>query len=236
MKIVLDTETTGLEPQEGHRIVEIGMVEIDETSLTGRTFQHYLNPERSMPKEAYAVHGLGDEFLRNQPKFESIADDLLDFIGEAMIVIHNADFDLNFLNAELSAVGRATISRHRVIDTLSLSRREFPKAARHSLDALCNRLKVDRSRRQLHGALLDAELLAEVYLAMSMRGRDMLGALTISATDDGGAQPRPGERPAPLAPLLTADEAAAHERFVETLGESALWHRFQKSAIEGKPK
>ena len=236
MTIVLDTETTGLEPSEGHRIVEIGMVEINDLARTGHTFQRYLNPDRTMPEAARSVHGLTDEFLADKPRFRDIVPDLLDFIGESDIVIHNAEFDLKFLNAELSDLGEPTISHHRVIDTLSLSRREFPKATRHTLDALCTRLEIDRSHRQLHGALLDAELLSEVYLAITGRGRDLFAALEAGSTRHLAREGNRPTRSTPLAPLLTEAEAIAHEQFVKTLGEDALWRQLAERPVEGEPK
>lgn len=178
-EIILDTETTGLSPREGHRIVEIGALEMVNKVLTGRSFHQYINPERSMPAEAYRVHGISEEFLQDKPVFAEIAQDFLDFIEGGTLVIHNAPFDTKFLNHELTLLKKPQLDIAEVIDTLMMARRAFP-GARASLDALCKRFKIDNSTRQLHGALLDAELLAEVYVELtggrqssfSMRGKD----------------------------------------------------------------
>lgn len=227
-EIVLDTETTGFEPAEGHRIVEIGAVELLNHLPTGRTHHVYLDPERAMPPEAFAVHGLGDDFLRGKPKFAAAAADFLAFIGEdARLVIHNAAFDMKFLNAELSRAGLPLIDAARAIDTVAIARRRFPGSPA-SLDALCRRFGVDNSAREKHGALLDSEILAEVYLEL-IGGRQPDFGLTPapvermqSGTTDTA---RPLARPAPLAPRLTSEEAAAHAAFVDTLGPAAIWLR-----------
>jgi DNA polymerase-3 subunit epsilon len=224
-EIVLDTETTGFEPSEGHRIVEIGAVELQGHLPTGRTFHRYLNPDRAMPKEAFEVHGLSDDFLRDKPRFAEVADAFLAFIGEARLVIHNAAFDMRFLNAELAAIGRPALPDARALDTVALARAKYPGAPA-SLDALCRRFGVDNSGREKHGALLDSELLAEVYLEL-IGGRQP--DLVLAAGPRGSAGPaaaeawRPPPRPAPLPPRLTEAEAAAHAAFVETLGDKALW-------------
>ena len=163
-EIVLDTETTGLSPQGGDRLVEIGCVELINHIPTGKTFHVYINPQRPMPEEAFRVHGLGDEFLADKPAFRDVADDFLAFIGEATLVIHNAPFDMGFLNHQLEIVGRAKLS-NAVIDTVMVARQKHP-GARVSLDALCKHYGIDNSRRTLHGALLDSEILAEVYLEL----------------------------------------------------------------------
>src|SRR5690554_2170741 len=169
-EIVLDTETTGFEPQEGHRIVEIGAVELLNHLPTGRTFHAYMNPQRPMPTEAFDVHGLGDEFLRDKPLFTHIVDEFLAFIGEeARLVIHNASFDMRFLNAELHWCKRKPLAPQRALDTLAIARKRFPGSP-CSLDALCRRYGIDNSARTKHGALLDSEILAEVYLEL-MGGR-----------------------------------------------------------------
>lgn len=224
-EIVLDTETTGFDPAEGHRIVEIGAVELDNHIPTGRTFHVYLNPDREMPKEAFEVHGLSDAFLRDKPRFAEVAADFLAFIGEARLVIHNAAFDMRFLNAELRAAGLPTLPEARALDTVQMARTKFPGSPA-SLDALCRRFGVDNSARTKHGALLDSEILAEVYLEL-IGGRQpglMLAANNQTAADHRpGAVQRPATRPAPLRPRITADEAASHAAFVEQMGAVALW-------------
>ncbi len=164
-EIVLDTETTGFEPSEGHRIVEIGAVELLNKMPTGRTYHQYINPERPMPKEAFEVHGLGDDFLRDKPVFKTIARDFIEFVGESTLVIHNAAFDMKFLNAELKSLGHPGLPMSQSLDTVAMARRKFPGAPA-SLDALCRRFGIDNSAREKHGALLDCELLAEVYLEL----------------------------------------------------------------------
>ncbi|MBL8838599.1 MAG: DNA polymerase III subunit epsilon, partial [Alphaproteobacteria bacterium] len=163
-EMILDTETTGLDPAE-HRLVEIACIELVNHLPTGRSFQRYLNPEREMTEEAQRIHGLTDEFLADKPKFADIVDEFLEFVGDAALVIHNADFDMGFLNAELARTKRPAIDRARATDTVTLARRKFPGQPA-SLDALCQRFAIDNTRRTLHGALLDAELLAEVYLEL----------------------------------------------------------------------
>ena len=164
-EIILDTETTGFDPTQGDRIVEIGCVEAQSHIATGETFHVYLNPERDMPESAFNVHGLSEEFLSDKPVFAEVAESFLDFVGDAALVIHNAEFDMKFLNSELKKIGRPILSRDRAIDTVAMARRKFP-GAQANLDALCRRLDIDLSRREKHGALLDAELLAEVYLQL----------------------------------------------------------------------
>ena len=223
-EIVLDTETTGFKPEEGDRIVEIGAVELINHVPTGRTYHQYINPQRSMPADAFAVHGLGDDFLKDKPVFADIADAFLTFIGDARLVIHNAAFDMRFLNAELSWVNRPGIAPDRAIDTLAIARQKFP-GAQASLDALCRRFGIDNSQRTLHGALLDSEILAEVYLELiGGRQPDLVLSNATSAgqgADGGDWRPRP--RPVPLAPRLTDAEAAAHDAFVRGLGGEPLW-------------
>lgn len=231
-EIVLDTETTGFEPSEGHRIVEIGAVELFNHVPTGRTFHAYLNPGRPMPAEAFAVHGLSDDFLRDKPRFEAVASGFLTFIAEARLVIHNAAFDMRFLNAELRAAGLPPLPDSRALDTLLIARQRFPGAPA-SLDALCRRFGIDNSARTRHGALLDSEILAEVYLEL-IGGRQPDLVLAPAAAQPRQAQPQPGSvarsrgprsRPAPLPPRLTEAEAAAHEAFVARLGPAAIWSR-----------
>lgn len=222
-EIVLDTETTGLDPAEGHRIVELGAVELFNHVPTGRSFHRYVNPGRPMPPEAFAVHGLGDEFLRDKPPFAAVAGEFLAFLGEARLVIHNAAFDIRFLNAEFALLDLPPLPPERVVDTLALARQRFPGAPA-SLDALCRRFGVDNSGREKHGALLDSELLAEVYLEL-VGGRQPDLALHAGprATAGSGSRPSARPRPRPLPPRLTAEEAAAHARFVAALGPGALW-------------
>lgn len=225
-EIVLDTETTGFEPDEGDRIVEIGAVELHNHMPTGRTFHQYINPQRAMPEGAFAVHGLGDDFLRDKPVFADIAQPFLDFIGDAKLVIHNAAFDMKFLNAELGWAKRPALPVDCAIDTLAIARRKFPGSPA-SLDALCRRFGIDNSARTLHGALLDSEILAEVYLEL-IGGRQPDFALGSGLTRTAG-QPetewRPRPRPVPLAPRVTEAEAAAHAAFVAKLGDDAVWSR-----------
>ncbi|WP_395665252.1 DNA polymerase III subunit epsilon [Methylocella sp.] len=225
-EIVLDTETTGLDPAQGHRVVEIGAVEILNAIPTGQIFHVYLDPERDMPEEAFRVHGLSGEFLAGKPVFAAALDDLLKFLGEATIVAHNAEFDMRFLNAEFARAGAPPIGPERVVDTLALARRKFPGAS-NSLDALCARFGIDASRRVRHGALLDAEILADVYA--ELRGGRQ-AALVFGAAQAGragaGADELLRARPEPAAPRLTPQELAAHDDFVASLGDKALWRRY----------
>ena len=223
-EIVFDTETTGLDPAAGHRIVEIGCVEILNTIPTGQTFHFYLDPERDMPEEAFRVHGLSVEFLTGKPKFAEIADKFLAFVGDAMLVAHNAEFDLRFVNAELAALGHPPLGPERIVDTLALARRRHPGAA-NNLEALCQRYGVDTSRRTKHGALLDSELLAEVYAELTGGRQASLLLQTAAVNAQRGTVLRP-IRPVPLAPLVAAAEWAAHAAFVATLGDKALWRRY----------
>ncbi|MEM9239779.1 MAG: DNA polymerase III subunit epsilon [Pseudomonadota bacterium] len=225
-EIVMDTETTGLDPDKGDRIVEIGGVELLNHMPTGRTYHQYINPERAMSQEAFEVHGLGDEFLSDKPVFKSIAQEFLEFVGDAKLVIHNASFDMKFINAELGWLGLKPLPYDQAIDTLDIARRKFPGSPA-SLDALCRRFSIDNSARTLHGALLDSEILAEVYLEL-IGGRQPDFGLSSNATGSPGqAQAehewRAMKRPNPLPSRITADEKAAHAAFVEKLGEDALW-------------
>ena len=224
-EIVLDTETTGFEPTEGHRIVEIGAVELWNHMPTGATYHQYINPERDMPEEAFQVHGLGNEFLADKPVFKDVAQAFLDFVGDAKLVIHNAGFDMTFLNAELGWAGHATLPNDQAIDTLAMAHRKFPGSPA-SLDALCRRFGVDNSAREKHGALLDSEILAEVYLEL-IGGRQpdfVLGHIG-KKSGKAGEVWRAYKRPTPLPSRLTEDERAAHSAFIEELGESAVWRR-----------
>jgi len=226
-EIVLDTETTGLDPNNGDRIVEIGAVELIGHMPTGKTYHQYINPERTMPKEAFEVHGLGDEFLADKPVFRQIAQDFVDFIGDTILVIHNAAFDMKFLNAELTRAGFAPLPWEQAIDTLAIARKKFP-GAQASLDSLCRRFGIDNSNRTLHGALLDSEILAEVYLEL-IGGRQpdlVLGESQASSASVMSSHWRAQPRAKKLPQRLTPQEAKAHAAFVETLGEDALWHKF----------
>ena len=225
-EIVLDTETTGLDPVTGDRIVEIGAVELYNHLPTGQTFHVYINPERDMPREAEAVHGLGTAFLKDKPTFAAIAQSFEDFIGDARLVIHNASFDIGFLNAEFGYLGRPPLLQERVLDTLMLARRKHPGGS-NSLDALCRRYGIDNSKRAKHGALLDSELLAEVYLEL-IGGRQTaltLGVVTTPKTMRVQAPITLGQRPLPLPNRITAEDREAHHQFVVALGEGALWNQ-----------
>ncbi len=227
-EIVLDTETTGFEPSEGHRIVEIGAVELFNHMPTGRTYHQYINPERDMPPEAFAVHGLSEEFLRGHPVFREVGQAFVDFVGDAKLIIHNAAFDIKFLNFELGRIGLTHLAWGRVVDTLMMARRKFPGSPA-SLDALCRRFGVDNSAREKHGALLDSEILAEVYLEL-IGGRQP--DLVLAPAGPRAKGPvvadidwRPRPRPAQLPPRLTEAEAAAHAAFIAAMGETAIWKR-----------
>ena len=231
-EIVFDTETTGFEPGDGHRIVEIGCVELMDHFPTGRTLQFYLNPERDIPIESQRVHGLSAEFLADKALFAHIADEFLEFLGDAPLVIHNASFDIKFINAELSRIGRKPIPLARAIDTIEIAKRKVP-GARYSLDELCKRFGVDLSARTKHGALLDAQLTAEIYLELiGGRQRGLMLAPVEIAAQAGETGPRPArQRPEKLKPLITEAELAAHAAFVaKELGEKTLWND-QKGVI-----
>lgn len=225
-EIILDTETTGINPAQGHRIVEIGALELINHVPSGQTYHVYINPERDMPPEAEAVHGLSAAFLRDKPVFASIADDFLTFIGDATLVIHNASFDIGFLNAELSYLSKPLLLMERVLDTLQIARQKHPMA-QNSLDALCKRYGVDNTRRTRHGALLDSELLAEVYIEL-IGGRQTALSLTMADTPRSGrpiisAPGTVGVRATPLPLRLTDAERQAHEALIAQMGEAALW-------------
>ncbi len=225
-EIVLDTETTGFDPESGDRIVEIGAVELMGHMATGETYHQYINPERGMPDEAFQVHGLGDDFLRDKPKFAQVGRAFLDFIGDSKLIIHNAAFDIKFLNAELKWMGLPQIPWEQAIDTLAIARKRFPGSPA-SLDALCRRFSIDNASRTLHGALLDSEILAEVYLEL-IGGRQPDFALSAKpehkvgeANSDWTAKPRA----IPLPSRLSKDEAAAHAEFISKLGGGSVWSR-----------
>jgi len=220
-EIVLDTETTGLEPQGGDRIVEIGCIELVNHIPTGEHFHVYINPERDMPQGAFKVHGLSAEFLAQHPVFEGISEAFMAFVGAAKLVIHNASFDMSFINMELERLGIAPIPNYRAVDTLEIARRKHP-GQHNNLDALCARYGIDNAHRDLHGALLDAELLAEVYIELIGGKQADLGL--------GADRDRLGEsrlvappRPEPLPPRLTVAEEEAHRAFIATLGSAPLW-------------
>ena len=226
-EIILDTETTGLDPATGDRIVEIAGVEVLNFIPTGEFYHVYLDPERDMPEGAFKVHGLSAEFLKGKPLFRDIAADFLAFIGDARLVIHNAEFDMKFLNAEFKRAGLPLLPPDRAFDTLSYARRKHPGAA-NSLDALCSRYKIDNSRRTKHGALMDSEILAEVYAEL-MGGRQA----TLVLASEAAIRQRTEivvrrERPVSLEALLTAEEAQAHGRFLGDLGDKAIWRDYTK--------
>ncbi len=227
-EIILDTETTGLNPRGGDRLIEIGCVELINRYPTGREYHVFINPERDVPAEAEAVHGITTEFLRDKPLFSTVADEFLAFIADASLVIHNASFDVGFLNAELERLAKPTIGMDRVVDTLALARRKHPSGP-NSLDALCKRYGVDNTKRVKHGALMDSVLLTEVYLELL---GERQGALTLAAASANAASAASGhagraaQRPSPLPPRLTAEDEAAHAAFVATLGNSAVWLQY----------
>ncbi len=226
-EIVLDTETTGTDHAKGDRVIEIGCVELLNHIPTGKSYHVYINPERPVSAGALAVHGLSDEFLSDKPVFATIVDEFVEFIRDARLVIHNAPFDVGFLNAEFARTGHKPIALNDVVDTLSMARRKHPGAA-NNLDALCSRYGIDNSKRTKHGALLDAEILAEVYIEL-IGGRQVGFDLSMQPAARGGltaqqlaAAPRE-TRPRPMMSRLTDAERAAHEAFIQSLGPNALW-------------
>lgn len=221
-EIVLDTETTGLDPKTGDRVVEIGCVELHNHLATGETYHAYVNPERDMPGEAERVHGLSEKFLSDKPVFADIAEDFLAFIGSSPVIAHNARFDMGFLNAELARAGLPEIAQERSIDTVPLARRKFP-GAQVNLDALCRRFNIDLSARVKHGALLDSELLAEVYLEL-VGGREPGLGLAAEASKTSSQQTQVVDRKArtPRPHTWTEEEAAAHATFLERV-KNPLW-------------
>lgn len=239
-EIVLDTETTGFDPFSGDRIVEIGAVELFNHMPTGKTYHEYINPERSMPHEAFGVHGIGPDLLeppqqpekgqvtlRDKPVFAKVGQSFLDFVQDSKLVIHNASFDMKFLNAELDWMGLPKLPLNQAIDTLAVARKRFPGAPA-TLDALCRRFQIDNSNRTLHGALLDSEILAEVYLEL-IGGRQPDFGLSSSTSGSKEGQVaedwRPTQRATPLPSRLTQDELSAHDAFVEKMGDAALWRQ-----------
>jgi DNA polymerase-3 subunit epsilon len=238
-EIVLDTETTGFEPSEGDRIVEIGAVELQGHMPTGRVYHQYINPKRDMPAGAFEIHGIGPDLLtppqpaqpgqvilRDKPVFGDIAQAFLDFVGDAKLVIHNASFDMKFLNAELGWCNKPLLPNDQAIDTLAIARKNFPGSPA-SLDALCRRFGIDNSSREKHGALLDSEILAEVYLEL-IGGRQPDFALASKGEGTNGTVDawRPQPRPEPLGSKITDEERAAHAEFLDKLGDAPLWTRF----------
>jgi DNA polymerase III subunit epsilon len=224
-QIVLDTETTGFDPATGDRIVEIGCVELFDHLPTGRSFQRYLHPERLVPIETTRVHGLTDEFLADKPKFAEVVEDFLEFIGDAALVIHNASFDLKFVNSELHRAGKPPIPHARAIDTIEIAKAKIP-GARYSLDELCRRFSIDLSGRTKHGALLDAELTAQVYLELVGGRQRKLSLDPVAAANlqDTGGLRAARMRPEPLPSRLSDAEAEAHAAFVaKELGDKSLW-------------
>lgn len=233
-EIVLDTETTGLDPKQGDRVVEIGGVELINHVPTGEAYHVYINPERPMSQGAFEVHGLSDEFLSDKPVFGEIAGAFAEFIKDAVLVIHNAPFDVGFLDHEFGLLNMPPIVPENVIDTLALARRKHP-AGPNSLDALCSRYNIDNSKRTKHGALLDADLLAEVYIEL-IGGRqadlglvDQSSSLAYANQSDGAQNQAAKPRPEKLPARLTTEEIEAHEAFVKTLGDDALWTRYQNN-------
>ena len=224
-EVVLDTETTGLDPADGHRIVEIGCVELMDHFPTGRTYQCYLNPERDMPAESERVHGISGAFLADKPLFRDVAAEFLAYIGDAPLVIHNAAFDLKFLNAELARIDGELLPPARAIDTVDIAKMKFP-GARYSLDELCKRFAIDLSGRSKHGALLDADLLAQVYLEL-IGGRQKHFILAPTDMVEAAVEEVRAVRlrAEPLPSLLTIEEREAHLAFVaKELGDSAIWN------------
>ena len=227
--IVLDTETTGLDPRKGDRLIEIGCIELLNRIPTGREFHRYINPQgREVHPDAERVHGISSAFLADKPLFEQVAPEFLEFIGDdGTLVIHNASFDMGFINMELEKVGRGPIPTDRVVDTLALARRKHP-AGPNTLDALCKRYGIDNSKRVKHGALMDSSLLADVYVELLGERQATLGLAKSSEAAE-AVQIRAGKakaRPRPLPPRLTPEDEAAHAAFVESLGSNAIWRRY----------
>jgi DNA polymerase-3 subunit epsilon len=229
-EIVFDTETTGLDPNQGDRLVEIGCIELINRFPSGRTFHCYFNPERDMPESAFKVHGLSIDFLKDKPLFVHKVEELVEFLGEAPLVAHNAIFDLGFLNAELERAKKSLVARERLVDTLMLARRKHPGSP-NRLDDLCLRYRIDNTKRIKHGALLDAELLAEVYVELigarqanlGLAADAMVGELRVAAAAIRA-------RPEPLPSRIVAEELEAHRAFVATLGDAAIWKKYQDAS------
>lgn len=231
-EIVLDTETTGLDPTRGDRVVEIGAVEIVNQIATGASFHVLINPERDVPEEAFRVHGHSTASLADKPVFAAVVEEFLAFIGEDRLVIHNAEFDMRFLNAELALLGLPPIPGDRVVDTLLLARRKHPGAP-NNLDALCDRYRIDRSKRIRHGALLDAEILVEVYGELTGgRQRSLSFSVVETARADGAIAAARRARPSPLPERTSAAELEAHAALIGTFGDSAIWRRYAPAKDE----
>ena len=236
-EIVLDTETTGFDPKTGDRLIEVGCIEIEDLLPTGRTFHRFVNPERSIPAGAIAVHGITDDKVKDAPRFKEIAADLMEFIGDAPVIAHNAQFDRNFIDFEMGLAGQPLLPADRWIDTLALAQKKVPGMA-NSLDALCKRFKVSLAERTLHGALIDARLLASVYLELKggrERSLDLSAKKAAVSTATGALSPVQAAhaRPRPLASRLTPDEAAAHAAFIKTtLKDRSLWAAVEPSLGE----
>jgi DNA polymerase III subunit epsilon len=225
-EIILDTETTGLDPIRGDRVVEIGCVEIFNRMPTGQYFHRHINPEREMPAEAFAVHGLSTQFLADKPLFIHVVEEFLEFIADAPLVIHNASFDIAFINAELERISRPAIARDRLVDTLLLARRKHPGVS-NRLDDLCSRYAIDNSKRTKHGALLDAELLAEVYIDLiGARQSQLILASDIRIVQTGAGEAPRRQRLLPLAPRVTEADRTSHWEFIATLGDKPVWHDY----------
>jgi len=224
-EIVFDTETTGLDPAQGHRVVEIGAVEISNLIPTGRVFHVYIDPERDMPEEAFRVHGLSREFLASHRKFAEIAGGFIDFIEDSPLIAHNADFDVRFLNAEFSTLKLPSLAPARIIDTLAMARRLHPGSPA-SLDALCQRYGIDLSRRDRHGALLDAGLLAEVYAELMGGRQAALSLQTVGVSRRAQTSDLLRQRPAPLESRISAAEDEAHRAFIAALSKTTIWDRY----------
>jgi len=224
-EIVWDTETTGFDPKAGDRLVEIGAVELEQHIPTGRVYHQYINPERDIPTGAFEVHGLSIDFLKHYPVFKTVAQEFLDFVGDTTLIAHNASFDMRFINAELNWAGLPQVPANQALDTLEIARKKFP-GAQNSLDALCRRFGIDNSARQKHGALLDSEILAEVYLEL-IGGRQPDFSLSVVGSDNSDIISDnvwvATSRPIALESLLTEGETKAHNAFVESLGEAAVW-------------
>lgn len=232
-EIIFDTETTGFRPEEGERIVEIGAIEFENRVETGRTFHEYINPEgRQVDPGAFRVHGISNEFLNDKKPFSDIAANFIEFVGDAKLVAHNAPFDINFLNHEYARLDLPRIDPEKVIDTLEIARRKHPMA-QNSLDRLCERYGVNNKHRTFHGALLDSQLLADVYIELLGGRQTSLELVSESQTDDAQSSTNPAfntdkpQRETPLASRLSDAEKLAHNKFIETLGENAIWKRFQ---------
>lgn len=229
IEIVLDTETTGMDPQDGHRLIEIGCVELKNHLPTGRTLQLYINPERDIPADATAVHGITNEFIADKPVFSEVYTDFVEFIGDAKLVIHNAEFDMKFLNWELKNVGHAGLKWSRIIDTLAIARKKFPGSPAN-LDALCRRFEIDNSGRTYHGALLDSELLAEVYLELiggRQHGMGLVGEGNASSASSSASSLKKRNKDRPVRAIrphaASAEELENHAAMLEKLGDQALW-------------